>query len=55
MKNRLHLDFRHDDRDAEVARLLDLGARRVDVGQTGDEPWVVLAGPECNEFCILGS
>ena len=55
VKNRLHLDFRLDDQDAEVARLLALGARRVDVGQTGDEPWVVLADPEGNEFCILSS
>ena len=55
VKNRLHLDFRPDDQDAEVARLLALGARRVDVGQTGDEPWVVLADPEGNEFCILSS
>lgn len=54
VKNRLHLDFRPDDQDAEVARLLALGARRVDVGQTGDEPWVVLADPEGNEFCVLG-
>lgn len=54
VKNRLHLDFRPDDQAAEVARLLDLGARRVDVGQTGDESWVVLADPEGNEFCILG-
>ena len=55
VKNRLHLDFRPDDQDAEVARLLALGARRVDVGQTGDESWVVLADPEGNEFCILSS
>ncbi len=54
-KNRLHLDFAPDDRDAEVARLLRLGARRVDVGQTGDEPWVVLADPEGNEFCVLST
>lgn len=54
LKNRLHLDLRPDDQAAEVARLLDLGARRVDVGQTGDESWVVLADPEGNEFCILG-
>ena len=33
LKNRLHLDFRPDDRDAAVARLLDLGATRADVGQ----------------------
>ncbi|MET9551602.1 VOC family protein [Streptomyces sp. NPDC006645] len=54
VKNRLHLDFRPDDRDAEVERLLALGARRADVGQRGDEPWVVLADPEGNEFCVLG-
>lgn len=54
LKNRLHLDFRPDDRDAEVERLLALGARRADVGQQGDESWVVLADPEGNEFCVLG-
>ncbi|MEY2404388.1 MAG: hypothetical protein QOD38_1939 [Acidimicrobiaceae bacterium] len=53
-KNRLHLDFRPDDRDAEVTRLLALGATRVDVGQ-GEQTWVVLADPEGNEFCVLGS
>lgn len=52
VKNRLHLDLRPDDRDAEVARLESLGARRVDVGQ-GDVTWVVLADPEGNEFCVL--
>jgi hypothetical protein len=54
VKNRLHLDFRPDDRDAEVQRLVDLGATRADVGQ-GEQRWVVLADPEGNEFCILGS
>jgi hypothetical protein len=53
VKNRLHLDFRPDDQQAEVARLLALGARHADVGQ-GEEPWVVLADPEGNEFCVLG-
>ena len=51
-KNRLHLDFRPVDQEAEVARLLALGATRADVGQ-GDESWVVLADPEGNEFCVL--
>jgi len=41
-----------DDQDAEVARLEALGARRIDVGQ-GERPWVVLADPEGNEFCVL--
>ena len=53
-KNRLHLDFRPDDRDAEVARLLSLGATRVDLGQD-ESSWIVLADPEGNEFCVLGS
>ncbi|MFI9567712.1 VOC family protein [Streptomyces rishiriensis] len=53
VKNRLHLDFRPDDQRAEVDRLLSLGARRADVGQ-GEQPWVVLADPEGNEFCVLG-
>jgi hypothetical protein len=53
-KNRLHLDFRPDNRDAEVERLLALGAKHVDIGQ-GEQSWVVLADPEGNEFCVLGS
>ena len=53
VKNRLHLDFRPEDQQAEVARLLSLGARHADVGQ-GEQPWVTLADPEGNEFCVLG-
>ncbi|GJF31613.1 hypothetical protein KNE206_43130 [Kitasatospora sp. NE20-6] len=53
LKNRLHLDFRPDDQQAEVDRLLALGARRADVGQRA-AGWVVLADPEGNEFCVLG-
>jgi len=53
-QNRLHIDLRPDDQEAEVARLIELGARRVDVGQ-GEVPWVVLADPEGNEFCVLGA
>src|SRR5581483_2537067 len=53
-KNRVHLDVNPIgcDQDEEVARLIGRGARRVDVGQ-GDVPWVVLADPEGNEFCVL--
>ncbi|MFC4033924.1 VOC family protein [Streptomyces polygonati] len=54
VKNRLHLDFRPDDQEAEVERFLSAGARRVDVGQ-GTPTWVVLADPEGNEFCVLRS
>ncbi len=55
VKNRIHLDVSPIgcDRDEEVARLVALGATRVDVGQ-GEAAWVVLADPEGNEFCVLG-
>ena len=53
VKNRLHIDLRPDDQAAEVARLEDLGARRVDVGQGPDVTWVVMADPDGNEFCVL--
>jgi hypothetical protein len=54
-KNRLHFDVcpsAGGDQRAEVERLVALGARRVDIGQS-DVPWVVLADPEDNEFCVL--
>jgi predicted enzyme related to lactoylglutathione lyase len=55
VKNRLHLDLTSDpeDRDAEIERILALGARRVDIGQGGTESWTVLADPEGNEFCVV--
>jgi predicted enzyme related to lactoylglutathione lyase len=53
VKNRLHLDLRPDDREAEVERLVDMGTRHVDVGQPADATWIVLADPEGNEFCVL--
>ena len=52
-KNRLHLDLRPQDQTAEVARLEQLGARRVDVGQPTDADWVVMRDPDGNEFCVL--
>jgi hypothetical protein len=54
-KNRVHLDLATTSatHQAElVARLTALGATPADVGQ-GDVPWVVLADPEGNEFCVL--
>ena len=55
VKNRIHLDVAPmpgDDQPAEVERLVAAGARRVDIGH-GDVPWVVLADPGGNEFCVL--
>jgi hypothetical protein len=54
VKNRIHFDFTPDDQQAEVDRLIGLGARRVDIGQ-GVPSWVVLADPEGNEFCVLAA
>ncbi|WP_033221981.1 VOC family protein [Kitasatospora phosalacinea] len=52
---RLHIDVSATDRDqdAELERLLALGARPADIGQTGEESWHVLADPEGNVFCLL--
>ncbi|MFF2010741.1 VOC family protein [Streptomyces sp. NPDC058195] len=54
-KNRIHLDVSPIDRstDAEVTRLLALGATTVDVGQGPGRSWVVMADPEGNEFDVL--
>jgi hypothetical protein len=56
-KPRLHLDVNATDRDqdSELERLLALGARPADVGQTGQESWHVLTDPEGNAFCLLRS
>ncbi|MFG1791425.1 VOC family protein [Nocardia sp. NPDC049149] len=54
-KNRIHLDLASrsfDHQRVQVDRALALGARRIDIGQ-GAVPWVVLADPEGNEFCVL--
>jgi len=59
VKNRVHLDLNpgpdttDSEREAEIERIIALGARRVDVGQRGDETWTVLADPEGNEFCVI--
>lgn len=55
-KNRLHLDLTttsNNDQTELVERLLALGARHINIGQRPDEPHVVLADPEGNEFCII--
>ena len=55
VKNRVHVDLTTsaEDRESEIERLIGLGARRVDIGQTGEESWDVLADPEGNEFCVV--
>jgi hypothetical protein len=54
-KDRLHIDVNATDRDqdAELERLVGLGARPADIGQSGQESWHVLADPEGDAFCLL--
>ncbi|MBV9820831.1 MAG: VOC family protein [Actinobacteria bacterium] len=55
-QNQLHFDLTSeslDDQRRTVAKALELGARPCDVGQRPDEPHVVLADPEGNEFCVI--
>ncbi|VXB89832.1 VOC family protein [Aeromicrobium sp. 9AM] len=54
-KNRIHLEIAPpagSDLQAEVERLVELGAKRIDIGQ-GDVSWEVMADPDGNEFCVL--
>jgi hypothetical protein len=52
-KNRLHIDLRPSDQEAEIERLVNMGARYVDVGRRGNSAGAMLADPEGNEFCVL--
>ncbi len=55
-RSRVHLDLAStsvDEQRATVERLRRLGATPADVGQAPDAPWVVLADPEGNPFCVL--
>jgi|SRR3984957_14770249 len=53
-KNRMHLDIVVDDVEAEIDRLLALGAQRIDEGvqSFGGTRWVRMSDPEQNEFCV---
>jgi catechol 2,3-dioxygenase-like lactoylglutathione lyase family enzyme len=55
-QNQTHFDLTStspEDQQATVARALELGGRHIDIGQGDDEPQVVLADPEGNEFCVI--
>jgi predicted enzyme related to lactoylglutathione lyase len=54
-KNRVHLDLRTRYLDAEVSRVLALGARRLTADPIAEHGWTwhVLADPDGNEFCVL--
>ena len=54
-KNRLHLDLRTRDLEAEVSRVLELGATRLTQDPVEEHGWAwhILADPDGNEFCVL--
>jgi predicted enzyme related to lactoylglutathione lyase len=52
VKNRVHVDLRADDREREIERLLELGARRCADHDEGGMRWTTLADVEGNEFCV---
>jgi catechol 2,3-dioxygenase-like lactoylglutathione lyase family enzyme len=52
---RFHLDLYADDREAEAARLVALGAREVSWSKRpADADYVILEDPEGNRFCVVG-
>jgi len=52
VKNRMHLDLVAEDREAQVARVLELGGSRLADHEMGGFHWTVMGDPEGNEFCI---
>lgn len=55
-QNRIHLDLTSSSQEAmqaRISRVLDLGGRRIDIGQTSEVRHEVLADPEGNEFCVI--
>jgi hypothetical protein len=54
-KNRVHLDWYAPDREAEVERLIGLGATRLWDVKNEDFEWTTLADVEGNEFCVVQS
>ena len=54
-KNRVHLDLHAADEKVEARRIEALGATRLYVSEDPEDVFIVLADPEGNEFCVLGS
>ena len=54
-KNRLHLDLRTPDLEAEVGRVAGLGATLLTSEPVTEDGWFwhILADPDGNEFCVL--
>jgi hypothetical protein len=55
VKNRVHLDLSSRDEEAAATALEAVGATRLWVSEDPEDPFVVLADPEGNEFCVVRS
>lgn len=53
VKNRMHFDLLTTDFDAEIGRLTDLGAKKLDEIKAGSRHWATMADPEGNEFDVI--
>ena len=53
VKNRVHLDLSVDDEEVAAERIVALGARRLWRSPNPNDPFIVLADPEGNEFCVV--
>ena len=51
--SRVHLDLYTTDQQAEVDRLLSLGAKRYEREYGPDDDFVVLVDPDGNRFCVV--
>ena len=52
VKNRVHLDLGTNDMEAEVARLVQLGASKIRLVEEEGDRWWIMADPEGDEFCV---
>jgi predicted enzyme related to lactoylglutathione lyase len=48
----IHLDFRTDDREAEIERLTTLGATVRETKTDDRATWTIMRDPESNPFCV---
>jgi predicted enzyme related to lactoylglutathione lyase len=51
-KSRMHIDLASKEPEAEIERLVGLGATMVEQREGNGTSWTVMLDPEGNEFCI---
>ena len=51
-KSRMHVDLATRNPEEEIARLVALGATKVEYREGNGASWTVMLDPEGNEFCI---